>query len=88
MLALPTPVVLLPVFGAGTEGTLTFAVPNMGLPNPCIVTVNFDNPFSGSNEFSCSVAAGTDKNCGGKVFCSVGNGGGNDAVLLTSVWRD
>ncbi|GAB4819828.1 hypothetical protein N2152v2_006874 [Parachlorella kessleri] len=72
----------------GTEGTFTFAVPSMGLPNPCIVTVNFDNPFSGSNEYSCSVAAGTDKNCGGKVFCSVGNGGGDDAILLTSVWQD
>lgn len=73
--------------GAGTEGFLNFAVPNTGLPDPCMVTVWFDNPYMGGNKYSCTVKAGDSANCGGKVYCQIADGSGNDGMITTSVWR-
>ena len=73
--------------GAGTEGSFTFAVPDVTTGTPCLLTVKFDNPYIGDNEYSCSLKADDVANCGNKVFCAVGNGGGNDGKVLTTVWR-
>ena len=73
--------------GAGTQGSFTFAVPDVSVGTPCELTVSFDNPYVGENEYSCDLKSDGEANCGNKVFCAVGNGGGNDGKLLTTVWR-
>ncbi|GAB4819830.1 hypothetical protein N2152v2_006876 [Parachlorella kessleri] len=67
----------------GTEGRFTFILPGVATPTPCKMTLYFDKPFWGSNEYSCTLSA----DCGGKVSCSVGNGEGELADLLTTVRR-
>ncbi|GAB4819827.1 hypothetical protein N2152v2_006873 [Parachlorella kessleri] len=71
----------------GTEGSFNFAVPGVTTGSPCVLTVKFNNPYMGTNEYSCSLAADGEASCGNKVFCAVGNGGGNDGQVLTTVWR-
>ena len=72
---------------AGTQGRFTFTLPGVATPTPCKMILFFDNPFWGSNEYSCVLSADDGANCGGKVSCSVEKGEGNTAVLLTTVKR-
>ncbi|GAB4819832.1 hypothetical protein N2152v2_006878 [Parachlorella kessleri] len=69
----------------GTQGRFTFILPSVATPTPCEMTLFFDNPFWGSNEYSCALSADDGANCRGKVSCSVEKGEGNTAVLLTTV---
>ena len=58
-------------FMTGTEGTVSYNLPGKGE-----VKLNWDNPFSGSNEYSATAPAG----------CSIardGGGGNNASVTFT-----
>ncbi|GAB4819833.1 hypothetical protein N2152v2_006879 [Parachlorella kessleri] len=69
------------------QGTLNFAIPNVGLSTPCNMIIQFDDPFFGSNGYICALSADAGPNCGNRVFCNISGGDGDQATLSVSVGR-
>jgi len=66
----------------GVQGTATYSMSVQGGASGCTLSLSFDNPYLGSNSYSCSASGPS--GCS-SMQCSVTNGGGDNANPTVTV---